>query len=123
MDQARAPVLEALQAYRDRGDVTFGPPGHRRGLGADPRVREILGDGVFASDVLMLNGLDDRRMSQGILEKAESLMAEAVRAEKAFFSTCGTVALSALWLSRSSEVAPGIARAMPFSVTRNVLIP
>ena len=90
MDQARAPVLEALQAYRDRGDVTFGPPGHRRGLGADPRVREILGDGVFASDALMLNGLDDPRMSHGILEKAESLMAEAVRAEKAFFSTCGS---------------------------------
>lgn len=90
MNQSSAPILEALQAYRDRGDVTFGPPGHRQGPGADPQVRDLLGEGVFASDVLMLNGLDDRRLSQGVLEKAQTLMAQAVRAEKAFFSTCGS---------------------------------
>ncbi|MGY2875371.1 arginine decarboxylase [Marmoricola sp. URHA0025 HA25] len=90
MDQSRVPVIEALQAYRSRGDITFGPPGHRQGLGADPRVLSILGEGVYASDVLTLNGLDDRRMSQGVLEKAQELMAEAVRAEKAFFSTAGS---------------------------------
>ena len=90
MDQSRTPVLEALQAYRSRGDVTFGPPGHRQGIGADPRVLTILGEGVFASDVLTLNGLDDRLLSHGVLEDAEALMAEAVRAEKAFFSTCGS---------------------------------
>ncbi|KAB2811303.1 ornithine decarboxylase [Pimelobacter simplex] len=90
MDQSRTPVLEALQAYRSRGDITFGPPGHRQGIGADPRVLTILGEGVFASDVLTLNGLDDRRLSHGVLEHAEALMAEAVRAERAFFSTCGS---------------------------------
>lgn len=90
MDQSRVPVLEALLAYRFRGDITFGPPGHRQGLGADPRAVSILGEGVYASDVLMLNGLDDRRLSQGVLEQAEDLMAAAVRAEKAFFSTSGS---------------------------------
>ncbi|MFF5860339.1 aminotransferase class I/II-fold pyridoxal phosphate-dependent enzyme [Streptomyces sp. NPDC012751] len=90
MDHSRAPVLEALQEFRRRGDVVYGPPGHKQGRGADPRVAEILGLDVFRSDVLSLNGLDDRRQSQGVLEQAQELMADAVGAEKAFFSTCGS---------------------------------
>jgi arginine/lysine/ornithine decarboxylase len=53
-------------------------------------VLSIMGEGVFASDVLSLNGLDDRRQSQGYLSDAQDLMADAVGAEKAFFSTCGS---------------------------------
>ncbi|OQR62022.1 ornithine decarboxylase [Streptomyces maremycinicus] len=90
MDHSRVPVLEALQEFRRRGDVVYGPPGHKQGLGADPRVVDIVGEGVFASDVLSLNGLDDRRQSQGVLTQAEKLMADAVGAEQAFFSTCGS---------------------------------
>ncbi|PZG80730.1 ornithine decarboxylase [Streptomyces sp. NTH33] len=90
MDHSRVPVLEALQEFRRRGDVVYGPPGHKQGQGADPRVVDIVGEGVFASDVLSLNGLDDRRESQGVLTQAEELMAHAVGAERTFFSTCGS---------------------------------
>ncbi|MEU0050040.1 ornithine decarboxylase [Streptomyces sp. NPDC006309] len=90
MDHSRVPVLEALEEFRRRGDVVYGPPGHKQGLGADPRVVGIVGEGVFASDVLSLNGLDDRRESQGVLAQAQELMADAVGAEQAFFSTCGS---------------------------------
>ncbi|MGW2035907.1 aminotransferase class I/II-fold pyridoxal phosphate-dependent enzyme [Streptomyces sp. NPDC001811] len=90
MDHSRVPVLEALQEFRRRGDVAYGPPGHKQGRGTDPRVAEILGMDVFRSDVLSLNGLDDRRQSQGVLEQAQELMADAVGAEQAFFSTCGS---------------------------------
>ncbi|MFF7969907.1 aminotransferase class I/II-fold pyridoxal phosphate-dependent enzyme [Streptomyces sp. NPDC007905] len=90
MDHSRVPVLEALQEFRRRGDVAYGPPGHKQGRGTDPRVAEILGLDVFRSDVLSLNGLDDRRQSQGVLEQAQELMADAVGAEHAFFSTCGS---------------------------------
>ncbi|MEU1012359.1 ornithine decarboxylase [Streptomyces sp. NPDC005890] len=90
MDHSRVPVLEALQEFRRRGDVAYGPPGHKQGRGADPRVAEIVGMDVFRSDVLSLNGLDDRRQSQGVLQQAEELMADAVGAEHAFFSTCGS---------------------------------
>jgi arginine/lysine/ornithine decarboxylase len=89
-DHSCAPVLEALTRFRARGDVVYGPPGHKQGRGVDPRVLEVLGRGVFASDVLLLNGLDDRRESQRVLERAEELMADAVRAQRAFFSTCGS---------------------------------
>ncbi|MFJ7147273.1 aminotransferase class I/II-fold pyridoxal phosphate-dependent enzyme [Streptomyces sp. NPDC100445] len=90
MDHSRVPVLEALEEFRRRRDVVFGPPGHRQGRGTDPRVAEILGMDVFRSDVLSLNGLDDRRLSQGVLAQAQELMADAVGAEHAFFSTCGS---------------------------------
>jgi arginine decarboxylase len=90
MDHSRAPVLEALQEFRRRGDVVFGPPGHKQGRGVDPRVLEIVGADVFRSDVLSLNGLDDRRESQGVTSQAEDLMADAVDADEAFFSTCGS---------------------------------
>src|SRR6195952_2127628 len=90
MDHSRTPVLEALQEFRRRGDVVYGPPGHKQGRGADPRVVEVVGEGVFASDVLTLNGLDDRRESQGVVKQAEDLMADAVHADTAFFSTCGS---------------------------------
>ncbi|MGW4163762.1 aminotransferase class I/II-fold pyridoxal phosphate-dependent enzyme [Streptomyces sp. NPDC004788] len=90
MDHSRAPVLEALEDFRRRGDVVFGPPGHKQGRGADPRVAEIVGDDVFRSDVLLLNGLDDRRESHDVLGRAQELMADAVGAERSFFSTCGS---------------------------------
>jgi arginine/lysine/ornithine decarboxylase len=89
-DQSKAPILDAIVEYRNRGDYTFGPPGHRQGRGVDQRVMDILGEGVFASDILSLNGLDDRRQSHKLLEQAQGLMAEAVGAEHAFFSTCGS---------------------------------
>ncbi|WP_159675507.1 aminotransferase class I/II-fold pyridoxal phosphate-dependent enzyme [Streptomyces mexicanus] len=90
MDHSCVPVLEALQEFRRRGDVAYGPPGHKQGRGTDPRVAEILGMDVFRSDVLSLNGLDDRRQSQGVLSQAQELMADAVGADQAFFSTCGS---------------------------------
>ncbi|MFG1925505.1 aminotransferase class I/II-fold pyridoxal phosphate-dependent enzyme [Cryptosporangium sp. NPDC048952] len=89
-DQTRVPVLEALERFRERGDTPFGPPGHRQGRGVDPRVLDVLGRDLFAADVLAMGGLDDRRMSQGVVTQAQELMAEAVRADQAFFSTCGS---------------------------------
>ncbi|MCP2196341.1 aminotransferase class I/II-fold pyridoxal phosphate-dependent enzyme [Lentzea flava] len=90
MDHSRAPVLEALQEYRERGYVPFTPPGHRQGRGVDPRVLDVLGREVFEADVIALNGLDDRLMRGGVIEHAQELMAHAVNAEHAFFSTCGS---------------------------------
>lgn len=89
-DHTRAPVLEALAEYRDKGRIGFTPPGHKQARGADPAVREVLGDAVFHGDLLASGGLDDRRTRGGVLERAEHLMADAVHAEHTFFSTCGS---------------------------------
>ncbi|NSC25001.1 ornithine decarboxylase [Streptomyces albus subsp. chlorinus] len=90
MDHDAAPVLEALARYQRAGELPFTPPGHKQARGADPRVREVLGDAVFHGDVLASGGLDDRRTRGAVLVKAEQLMADAVHAEHTFFSTCGS---------------------------------
>ncbi|QSE86865.1 aminotransferase class I/II-fold pyridoxal phosphate-dependent enzyme [Rhodococcus koreensis] len=90
MDQSHAPMLEALADYHRLDRYGFTPPGHRQGRGADERVTEVLGSDPFRSDVLAASGLDDRTSSNHYLADAEDLMAEAVGADQAFFSTCGS---------------------------------
>lgn len=90
MDQHAAPILDALVAYRKADRYGFTPPGHRQGRGADDRVLSVLGHEPFRDDLLATNGLDDRRSRGRYLQQAEDLMAEAVGAEIAWFSTCGS---------------------------------
>ncbi|MCD7445654.1 ornithine decarboxylase [Streptomyces lincolnensis] len=89
-DHTSAPVLEALADYHRQGRLTFAPPGHKQARGADPAVREVLGDAVFLGDVLASGGLDDRLTRGRVLERAQDLMADAVHAEHTFFTTCGS---------------------------------
>ncbi|MEV8554698.1 aminotransferase class I/II-fold pyridoxal phosphate-dependent enzyme [Streptomyces glaucescens] len=89
-DHTRAPVLEALAEYRRTARLSFTPPGHKQARGADPAVREVLGDAVFLGDVLASGGLDDRLTRGRVLERAQELMADAVHADHTFFSTCGS---------------------------------
>src|SRR5271166_2146792 len=90
MDHSVAPILDALADYHSLDRYGFTPPGHRQGGGADPRTRGTIGEDAFRSDVLATAGLDDRKSSHGFLSKAEALMADAVGASHAFFSTCGS---------------------------------
>src|SRR4051794_7627800 len=90
VDQSECPILDALVEYKRLGYLPFTPPGHKQGRGTDPRVLAALGADVFHSDVLATSGLDDRSSSGSLIQKAQTLMAEAVGAEQAFFSTCGS---------------------------------
>lgn len=90
MDHSRAPLLDALTAYRNADRYGFTPPGHRQGRGVDDRVLSVLGAEPFRDDLLSNGGLDDRRSSNKYLRDAEDLMADAVGAEQAWFSTCGS---------------------------------
>ncbi|MFF2170239.1 aminotransferase class I/II-fold pyridoxal phosphate-dependent enzyme [[Kitasatospora] papulosa] len=104
-DHREAPVLDALAAYKEKGELAFTPPGHKQARGADPAVRAVLGDAVFFGDLLAIGGLDDRRQTSGVLRRAEELMADAVHAEHTFFSTCGSsLSVKAAMLS---VAAPG----------------
>lgn len=90
MDQSEAPLLGALADYRNKNRYGYTPPGHRQGRGTDDRVLAVLGPQAFADDVLASGGLDDRHTSNEYLKRAEDLMAEAVGADVAWFSTCGS---------------------------------
>ncbi|MFF5896895.1 aminotransferase class I/II-fold pyridoxal phosphate-dependent enzyme [Streptomyces argenteolus] len=104
-DHHEAPVLDAVAAYKERGELGFSPPGHKQARGAAPAVRAVLGDAPFLGDVLASGGLDDRRSRSEVLTRAERLMADAVHAEHTFFSTCGSsLSVKAAMLS---VAAPG----------------
>jgi arginine decarboxylase len=90
MDQGDAPLLDGLADYRRQDRYGFSPPAHRQGRGVDPDVLAVLGREPFRDDVLATSGLDDRSSSNGYLSRAEQLMADAVGADNAFFSTCGS---------------------------------
>jgi lysine decarboxylase len=82
--------LDALADYHRCDRYGFSPPGHRAGRGADESVRAVLGRDPFRADVLARGGLDDWRAGGGFLAEAQALMADAVGASAAFFSTCGS---------------------------------
>ncbi|MGW0162305.1 aminotransferase class I/II-fold pyridoxal phosphate-dependent enzyme [Mycobacterium sp. NPDC003323] len=90
MDQKAAPLLDALRDYHESHRYGFSPPGHRQGRGADRRTLRVLGRDPFLNDVLATGGLDDWHTSNGYLRQAEDLMADAVGADYAWFSTCGS---------------------------------
>lgn len=90
MDHSRTPLLDALAGYHHEDRYGFTPPGHRQGRGADERVLSVMGREPFRDDVLASSGLDDRRSQGRYLASAEELMADAVGADSAFFSTCGS---------------------------------
>lgn len=90
MDHSECPILDGLTDYRKADRYGFTPPGHRQGRGTDDRVLAVLGTEPFRDDVLASGGLDDRRTRNKYLQRAEELMADAVGAEAAWFSTCGS---------------------------------
>jgi arginine decarboxylase len=90
MKQSKAPLLDALADYHRSERYGFTPPAHRQGRAVDERALAVLGKDPFRDDVLASGGLDDRLSRGGYLSDAEQLMAEAVGAESAFFSTCGS---------------------------------
>jgi arginine/lysine/ornithine decarboxylase len=65
-------------------------PGSVRAAASITRVLDVLGREPFRDDVLASGGLDDRRISNRYLKRAEDLMADAVGADVAWFSTCGS---------------------------------
>lgn len=87
--QSAAPVLDAISRYRERGDLSFTSPGHRGGVGVDQATLGVLGGDMFANDIDMLNGLDDRTESTSVLSQAEELMADALGVKQGYFSTGG----------------------------------
>lgn len=89
-DHSHAPLLDAVSAYHFDNRYGFTPPAHRQGAGIDPRVSAVLGADSFRADLLASGGMDDRRSRNEYLTRAEELMADAVGARSAFFSTCGS---------------------------------
>jgi arginine decarboxylase len=90
LDQACAPMLEALDAYRRSDPASFSIPAHKSGRSLDEETLAIVGDGPYRDDAPAHKGLDDRADSYGIMSHAHDLAAAAFGAEEAMFSTNGS---------------------------------
>src|SRR4051812_35107242 len=85
------PIGDAIRAFHERGDLSFGIPAHRSG---DSDVvgdaAEWTGHQAFAADVGMNNGVDTRHQSWQVEPTAMKLFADAVGADQTLFSTNGS---------------------------------
>src|SRR5437763_401450 len=79
-DQKKAPILEAIKKYHQKGIIPFTTPAHKRGEGVLEEDKIALGPDIYYNDITMQNGADDRKESKAIQETAEALMADAIGA-------------------------------------------
>jgi arginine decarboxylase len=90
LDQRRAPLLEALQAFHACEPASFSIPAHKAGRALDELTREVVGEGPYRADAPMHKGLDDRVSSYKVQSYAQQLAAAAFGADEALFSTNGS---------------------------------
>lgn len=99
-DQQRAPLLEALLEYAARNPAVFHVPGHKRGRGAAPLLKSLLGSKALAADLTESYGLDNLHAPEGPILEAQQLAAAAFGARRSFFLVNGSTAgLQALILA------------------------
>mgnify|MGYP001183401421 FL=1 len=87
--QKKAPIYEALEAFKKKRVVPFDVPGHKRGRG-NPELVQLLGEKCVSLDVNSMKPLDNLCHPVSVIKEAEELAAEAFRADHAFFMVGGT---------------------------------
>ncbi|MBQ4045753.1 MAG: aminotransferase class I/II-fold pyridoxal phosphate-dependent enzyme, partial [Lachnospiraceae bacterium] len=87
--QHRAPIYEALLAFKRKRVVPFDVPGHKRGRG-NPELVELLGEKCVGLDVNSMKPLDNLSHPVSVIREAEELTADAFGAERAFLMVNGT---------------------------------
>ncbi|MGG6241168.1 aminotransferase class I/II-fold pyridoxal phosphate-dependent enzyme [Nodosilinea sp. AN01ver1] len=119
LDQSQTPLLSALQASSRRFHAAFYAPGHKRGQGASPRLKELLGNAALAVDLPELPELDNLFAPEGVILEAQELAAEAFGADATYFlangSTCGIEA------AILATVGPGDKIIVPRNAHRSVI--
>ncbi len=89
LDHNRAPIHEALEAFRRQRVVPFDVPGHKRGRG-NPELTEFLGQQCVSVDVNSMKPLDNLCHPISVIREAEELAADAFGAAQAFLMVGGT---------------------------------
>ena len=111
----QAPLLDSYLSYFERGNQPFMTPGHKQRASL---LDKDLGR-VVDSDIPLFGGLDEMKLTHGVLQKAEKLAAELWGGDWARFSTGGsTHANQAIILSLGK---PGDKVAVTRTAHRSVL--
>jgi lysine decarboxylase len=83
--QASTPYVDALLAYSELDPGRFQVPGHKGGLGADPAMRELVGDVGLRNDVPSVTEGVDIGPEPTPFQQAQLLAAEAWGARRSWF--------------------------------------
>ena len=89
MLQGRAPIKEALEAFKLKRVVPFDVPGHKRGKGS-AELTEFLGERAMGFDVNSMKPVDFLCHPVSVIKDAEEIAADAFGAAHAFFMVGGT---------------------------------
>ncbi len=116
--QARAPIYQALQQFRQMRVVPFDVPGHKRGRG-NPELTAFLGEQCVSIDVNSMKPLDNLCHPVSVIREAEELAAEAFGAAHAFLMVGGTT--SAVQSMVLSACKRGDKIILPRNVHRSVI--
>jgi arginine decarboxylase len=96
LNQAQTPIIDALQEWVSTSHAPFYTPGHKRGIGMNPLLKNRWGADLFGWDLPELPGLDNLHAPSGIIEHAQILAAEVFGAQQTWFlvngSTAGVIA-------------------------------
>ena len=118
MDQSRAPIMEALENFKDMRIVPFDVPGHKRGRGS-PELTKFLGQQCMTVDVNSMKPLDNLCHPTSVIREAEELAADAFGAAHAFLMVGGTT--SSVQAMILSVVKRGDEIILPRNVHRSVI--
>ena len=116
--QKRAPIYEALEAFKKKRVVPFDVPGHKRGRG-NPELTKLLGETCMRLDVNSMKPLDNLCHPVSVIADAEQLAAEAFGAAHAFLMVGGTT--SAVQSMVLTAVKRGEKIILPRNVHRSVM--
>jgi arginine decarboxylase len=88
-DQDSTPYVDALLAYSELGPGRFQVPGHKGGAGADPAMRELVGEIGLRNDVPSITEGVDIGPEPTPFQEAQLLAAEAWGARRTWFLVNG----------------------------------
>ena len=111
MRQDKAPYFEGLLNYIKKGRTAFHMPGHNRGKGVHPILKDFLGENTFLLDLTEVEGVDYLHKPTGILKDAQELLAELYGSTASFFlingSTGGNHAMILATVSEGEKIILG----------------
>ncbi|MDO4204595.1 MAG: aminotransferase class I/II-fold pyridoxal phosphate-dependent enzyme [Selenomonadaceae bacterium] len=114
-----APLYEALVRYADSGCSPWHTPGHKMGLGADSRLKNLITPLGLRGEVSLADELDDPFAPTGAIAAAQQAAAKCFGARDTVFSVSGTT--GAIHMMILAALSPGDTVLVSRSVHRSVM--
>ena len=104
-----APILKALENFKNKPSYQFHIPGHTRGQGVCKRFKNLIGEqALFLDTTDEFDNLGTLTPATGAIKEAEELAAKAFGAKRTFFlvngSTIGNIAIATSLTKRGKKV-------------------